>query len=52
VTAIESGYRPAQLARRDADGEPALATHREYVATWREAAAEDATVEDGPTHAA
>jgi tRNA-Thr(GGU) m(6)t(6)A37 methyltransferase TsaA len=52
VTVIESGYRPAQLARRDAGSEPALATHREYVATWRGAAAADAAVEGGPTHAA
>ena len=52
VTAIESGYRPAQLARRDAAGEPALATHREYVAAWRESTGPAAAVEDGPTHVA
>jgi hypothetical protein len=52
VTAIESGYRPAQLARREAASEPALATHREYVAAWQPSTGPVAAVDDGPTHGA
>jgi len=52
VAAIESGYRPAQLARRDAGSEPALATHREFVTAWQEFTPPDLTVAGAPTHVA
>lgn len=52
VTAIESGYRAAQLARPDATAGPALATHREYVAAWPSPAGSAAARDDGATHVA
>jgi tRNA-Thr(GGU) m(6)t(6)A37 methyltransferase TsaA len=52
VTAIESGYRPAQLARRDAADMPALVTHREFVAAWPPSAGPDAASDAGPADVA